>query len=223
MVSVSRMRRFGVVLVTLLAAGGPGLAPADAATITTGALVHGTKLDLSSASRCGTSGSLSTNLGTFSGSGRPGSGGSVCGDRSSVQVKDGSVPNLFGRHAIDDDLAWIDSNDLEKVTWDVDIGKAFRELSFIVVDPNDQKASFFDILVNGQSWSLTDRQADRSVHLIRIAFGEAVDRATIEFRTRHNDGYGLLGMRVAPVPLAPALIPALTALALLAGVGYRRR
>jgi hypothetical protein len=219
---VSRMRRFGVVLVTLLAAGGAGFTTADAATITSGALGHGTKLDLSSVSRCGTSGGLSTNLGTFSGSGRPGSGGSVCGDRSSVQVKDGSIPNLFGRHTVADDVAWIDSNDLEHVTWDVDIGKAFRELSFAVIDVNDQKKSFFDIIVDGHSWSLTDRQSDGSVHLIKIVFGGAVDRARIEFRTSHNDGYGLTAMKVAPVPLAPALIPALTALALLAGVGYRR-
>jgi hypothetical protein len=216
------MRRFGVVLVTLLAAGGAGLATADAATITSGALVHGKKLDLSSVTRCGTSGGLSTNLGTFSGSGRPGSGGSVCGDRSSVQVKDGSIPNLFGRRTVEDDVAWIDSNDLEHVTWDVDIGKAFRELSFVVIDANDQKKSFFDILVDGHSWSITDRQTDGSVHWIKIVFGEAVDRARIEFKTSHNDGYGLTAMKVAPVPLAPALIPALTAIALLAGVGYRR-
>lgn len=219
---VSRMRRFGVVLVTLIAAGAAGFTTADAATITSGALGQGTKLDLSSVTRCGTSGSLSTNLGTFSGSGRPGSGGSVCGDRSSVQVKDGSIPNLFGRHNVADDVAWIDSNDLEHVTWDVDIGKAFRELSFAVIDANDQKKSFFDIIVDGHSWSLTDRQTDGSVHLIKIVFGGAVDRARIEFRTSHNDGYGLTAMKVAPVPLAPALIPALTALALLAGVGYRR-
>jgi hypothetical protein len=217
------MRRLGVVLVALLVTGGAGITAADAATITNGVLSYGTKLDLSSATRCGNSGSLSTNLGTFSGSGPAGSGGSVCGDRGSVQVKDTSVPNLFGRRPHDGDLAWIDSNDLEHVTWDVDIGKAFRELSFVLVDPNDQKQSFFDILVNGNTaWSLADRQADGSIHLIKIAFGAAVDRARIEFKTRHNDGYGLGGVTVAPVPLAPALIPALTAIALLAGIGYRR-
>jgi hypothetical protein len=211
----------GAAAAVLLAAG--GLA-AQAATITHGgALSDGISADLSGHVSCGSSGALVTNVGTFTGKGVAGSGRSVCGDTSSVQVKDLDFAAPYGRYN-PEGSKWIDSNDLKKLTWEVDIGMPFRALSFGVVDAHDQKDSFFEIALKGGAahWSIDQREGNGLLHWITVTFHDAVDGATLAFSTRHNDGYGLVGIKVAPVPLPAASWLLVSGALALAGLRRRR-
>jgi hypothetical protein len=200
-------------------------ASAQAATITSGAQSsYGFGLDLSGATPCGNSGALSTNVGSFTGAGKAGSGGAVCGDRTTEQVKTEASKRLFGRYSPTGE-SWIDSNDLKHVTWDVDIKRPFSAVSFALVDAHDQADSHFSIEADGATWTLPERQSNGNLQWISILFDAPVDSAEIVFRTRHNDGYGVSDISVAPVPVPAAGLLALTGLMVLGAVriGRRRR
>lgn len=211
----------GVVAAVLLAAGAASSSWAEAATITSGSLTSGVGIDLASHARCGNGGGLSTNVGTFSASNGPGSGGSACGSRGHVQVKDESSANPFGRYNPNGG-AWIDSNDNGVVSWNVNIGTAFNAVSFALVDAFDQKNSFFDLAVNGSTWKIDPREADGNHHWLTVLFDDAVTDATITFSTRINDGFGIAAATVAPVPLPAAGWMLVSGLAALAGLRWRR-
>jgi hypothetical protein len=198
-------------------------AAAQAATITPGSLLdNGIALDLSTASPCGANGGLSTNVGSFSGYGDNGSGKAACGDKSTTQVKDGATPFPYGRYDPNGG-AWIDSNDLSHVAWNVDIGKKLKGVSFALTDAHDQKNSWFRLKVDGATWSIKDREANGTLHLITILFDQPVDTARIRFSTRLNDGWGISQVTAAPVPVPPAMLLAASGIGVMALVRRRRK
>jgi hypothetical protein len=182
-------------------------------------------LDLSGHALCGNTGTLSTNVGTFARTGGPaGSGSSICGDTSAPQVKDGTLRNLYGRfNPFPVETRWIDSNDLTDVDWVIDtvaLGLApLAGLEFALIDAHDQPLrgygpeSFFHMFVNGiEMFSIPERQPNANVIWLTLLFDEPVDRLTISFLTRHNDGYGIAAdvslspISVPPIPLPPAAL-----------------
>ena len=70
------------------------------------------RLDFSRFPVCGQVGDLETEVGRFSTRGGPGEQGTVCGDASRPQVRQGTPEYiaLSGRHG---DAFWLDSNDNE--------------------------------------------------------------------------------------------------------------
>jgi hypothetical protein len=178
---------------------------------------------------CSTSGDLVTNVGTFRRvSSTPGSGSSVCGDGgNSVQVKDQTVPNLFGRHNPPTGIGrWIDSNDIEQIEWEIDTVALGRSgifgIEFAVVDAHDQANSFFDISVEGATWSISEREPNGVVHWISILFDQTVTGTIVRFDTRHNDGFGIAGATLAAIPAPPAAFLAIGGFALLIALRRRR-
>lgn len=213
--------RFGLALAFVAAA--VAATPARAVTINDGMqLPSGISLDLASATTCGNSGNYTTNVGSFAGSGQPGSGGSSCGDKTTVQVKDASTPFPFGRYAPAGGK-WVDSNDLANVSWQLNVGVGLTGVSFALVDAHDQPNSHFSISVNGASWSIPTREANGNLHWIAILFDTPVTTATINFSTRLNDGYGISDVKVAPVPLPAGLALMASSLLLLGALRLRRR
>ncbi len=195
-----------------------------AATITDGSLLpSGRALDLTGASACGASGSvMSTNVGTFRSSGAAGSGAASCGVKTTAQVKTPATPHPYGRFD-PDGIGWIDSNDLPEMVWKVDIGRPVRGVSFQLTDAHDQANSHFRIRSAGAVWRIADREENGTSHLITILFDEPTDNPRIRFLTRHNDGYGITQVSVAPVPLPAGLLLAGTGVAALTAIGRRRR
>jgi len=191
-----------------------GGAAAQAATISTGSLAAGgIALDVSGVEPCSATGSLSTNVGEFSRiSGPDGSGTASCGDRSSPQVKSPLTPHPYGRFNPDGG-AWVDSNDVRSMLWSVDVGRAVRSVSFALTDAHDQPRSHFRIEAEGATWRIEEREANGTLHLVKILFDVPTANPEVRFFTRLNDGYGLAQVSVQPVPVPPA------ALLLLSGVG----
>lgn len=232
------------ILATALGAAIVGTA-ADAASIsanpTSGLLASqsnffgAVSMDLSGFGLCDNSGALATNAGTFRRvSSTPGSGESVCGDNGySVQVKDQTLPNLFGRHNPPERIGrWIDSNDIERVDWEIDTEalrlKPLMGLEFALVDAFDQRdwgglgPSFFDLSVNGASWSIDSLEPNATVHWITILFDQPVSNAVISFNTRLNDGWGVANATIAPIPAPPAAFLAIGGFGLLIALRRRR-
>lgn len=196
-----------------------------AATITEGSLLPaGRALDLVNATACAATGSLSSNVGSFHSSGDAGSGGASCGDKTTAQVKKPATPHPYGRFD-PDGIGWVDSNDLTRMVWKVDIGQKIRGVSFRLTDAHDQENSHFKIRVAGTTatWKIAEREENGTSHLIKILFDEPIDEAKIKFVTRHNDGYGLTQVSVAPVPVPAGLVLAGTGVAALVAVGRRKR
>jgi len=212
------MVKFAGALVGGAVALAAGLAGAEAATITSGSLLgRGITLELGGITPCGAVGSLSTNVGVFSGTGPPGSGTASCGDRTTPQVKTPTTPHPDGRY--DPDTGpWVDSNDLERVIWDLDIDGPVKGLSFALTDAHDQPDSRFEIRVGDTSWEIPEREPNGTLHLITVLFDEPTDAGKIRFLTEHNDGWGISEATVQPVPLPPGLLLALSGIGLIAAV-----
>jgi opacity protein-like surface antigen len=195
----------------------------------------GVGMDLGGFGLCDNSGALATNVGTFRRvSTTPGSGSSVCGDGGySVQVKDQSVPNLFGRHNPPTGIGrWVDSNDIERVEWEIDTAalglKDLTGIEFALIDAFDQRerpdlgASFFGLSVNGATWSIDSRDDNGEVYWITILFGQPVSNALITFNTRLNDGWGVANATIAPIPAPPAAFLTIGGFAILIALRRRR-
>lgn len=199
----SRLKALTVAVVTVAGAALAG--SAGAVTISEGVrLDKGIALDLSRVGACANSGAFGTNVGNFSGAGAPGSGGASCGDRTALQVKDEATPFPYGRFNPSGGK-WIDSNDLAFVSWEMNTPKPLKAFSFALVDAHDQANSHFTFTVDDAVFSIDEREADGTLHWITVLFDRPTTNATIQISTRLNDGYGISDVRVAPVPLPPAL------------------
>ena len=170
-----------------------------------------------------------TKVGSFSSFGAKGSGQSVIGDTSKLQVRaDDTMP--WGRYSTSGAALgghWLDSNDNLGVRWEISgLGK-FDTLAFSVLDAADVGGKF-SIKVGDTLYSnlagADGKLANGNIQLVRIMLSEAVSKLTVELmHDRTNDGFGIDGAAVglAPVPLPPAAL--LLGTGLVALVGLRRR
>ena len=183
----------------------------------------------------GTQNLTSTKVGSFTPFGNTGSGNSLVGSGSALQVRNDNAMH-WGRYnssntpALPPGLAdgnWLDSNDNRGIKWKIDGLGSFNALAFFVIDAADVGGKFsikvgdtlFKNLANG------NRLKNGNIYFLSILLPEAVDHLTLRFSHNiHNDGFGLDGAlfgKVSPVPVPPAAALLVPALALLAGV--RRR
>ena len=170
-----------------------------------------------------------TKVGSFSSFGAKGSGQSVIGDTSKLQVRaDDTMP--WGRYSTSGASLgghWLDSNDNLGMKWEVSgLGK-FNTLAFFVLDAADVGGKF-SIKVGDTLYSnLAGAEGtlrNGNVQLVKILLSEAVTNLTVELmHDRTNDGFGIDGAAVglAPIPLPPAAL--LLGSGLVGLVALRRR
>lgn len=145
------------------------------------------------------------NLDDFApGPGRCGSGASVTGDGCAPVIKsDPAASHAYGR-LNPDGGSWIDSQDLEVLTWSIGRQTPMNSFSFALVDANDQKSSFFNIaLMDGDnleaSWEIPEREGNSTLHWITVTLGKAMAGFDLVFSTRVNDGYGVMAAKAVCV------------------------
>ncbi len=167
---------------------------------------------------------ISLDAGDFTRLGQCGTGGSVIGDGCSVVDKDNpNLPTAYGRFS-PFDLDWIDSQDIDDLVWTVNSAVPFTSLTFFLVDAHDQASSYFEMIYEGAKiWEIPLRLPNSNFFWLMVTFDGPVTTADLRFRTRLNDGYGIVAPRVQPVPLPPAALLLLTGAALIAGLRRRRR
>jgi hypothetical protein len=172
-----------------------------------------------------------TRAGGFTAFGGAGSGHSVVGPGSELQVR-GDNDMAWGRYDADDGALggnWLDSNDNLGMTWQIAGLGSFDSLAFFVTDAADVGGTF-SIKVGDTVFSdlagTAGRLKNGNIQFVRIMLSEAVDSLTVELmHDRTNDGFGIDGAAVAiePIPLPPAALLLLTGIAGIAGIGRVRR
>ena len=173
-----------------------------------------------------------TAVGSFTATGRHGSGHSVVSTGKKSQVRK-DIDMRWGRYdaeAGDGTRKWLDSNDNTGIKWQIGgVGK-FNVLSFFVTDAADVGGKF-SIKVGDTLYSnlagAGGTLKNGNIHFVRILLDEAVENLTVVLKhNRSNDGFGIDGVtvgRLAPVPLPPAAALLLGGIATLAGLRRRRR
>lgn len=182
---------------------------------------------ITAASGPGVGKELALDLGDFTASGPCGDGSSVVGDGCSPVIKNATSPRKSGRfNPLDPDGSWVDSQDLEQLTWNLEFGQKAKSLTFAITDAFDQPerptvglgVSRFNLSSDGGTWSLPAQAADHGVLWLTLLFDTPQDRVSIAFDTRHNDGYGISNPTIAPVPLPAAGLLLVSGVAGLAGL-----
>jgi hypothetical protein len=181
----------------------------------------------------GTANPQHTKVGSFSSFGPAGSGHSVVGDPSKLQVRHDPTMQ-WGRYGTEKGAPlggnWLDSNDNLGMRWEVEgLGK-FNALAFFVLDAADVGGKF-SIKVGNTLFSdlagAKGKLSNGNIHFVKVLLSEAVDHLTVELmHDRTNDGFGIDGVtmaKIAPVPLPGAAGLLLGGMALLAGQRRRRR
>jgi hypothetical protein len=186
----------------------------------------------------GTQNLTHTKVGSFTPFGETGSGHSVVGSGSQLQVRNDNLME-WGRYNTSNDPApppgladgnWLDSNDNRGINWKIDGLGEFNALAFFVIDAADVGGKFSIQVGNTLFSDLAQgaRLANGNIYFLRILLPETVDHLTVSFsHDIHNDGFGIDGamfgkISPAPIPLPPAAALILTGLAALAGLHRRR-
>jgi len=185
----------------------------------------------------GTQNLTRTAVGSFKPYGRTGSGNSVVGKGTKLQVRDDNHMK-WGRYnssntpALPPGLAdgnWLDSNDNRGIKWRIKGVGPFNAIGFFVIDAADVGGKFSIKIGKTLFSDLADgmRLKNGNIHFISILLPQAVDRLTIRLSHNiHNDGFGVDGAivgQISPVPLPPAAALLLPAVGLLAGLRRRAR
>jgi hypothetical protein len=183
--------------------------------------------------KTGASNPQHTKVGSFSAQGTTGSGRSSINGGSKLQVRNDNTMR-WGRYNTDTPAAdmignnWLDSNDNQKMKWDVEGTGKFNTIAFFLTDIADVGGKFsikvgdtrFSDLAGGK------RLKNGNLHFVLITLEEAVKHISVTLmHDRSNDGFGLGGAvvgNVAPVPLPPAGALLLTGIAAVAGLRRRR-
>jgi hypothetical protein len=187
----------------------------------------------------GTQDLSSTAVGSFTPFGTTGTGDSVVGSGASLQVRSDNRMR-WGRYntsntpALPPGLAsgnWLDSNDNRGIKWRIEDLGGFNTLAFFVIDAADVGGSF-SLKIGRQLFSDLnggERLANGNIHLFHVLLPRTRTGLTVRLmHDRSDDGFGIDGALIAqvtpaPIPLPPAAALIVPALALLAGLGRRKR
>jgi hypothetical protein len=179
--------------------------------------------------KSGTANPSATRVGSFTSFGGKGSGKSVVGDTSKLQVRDDNTMP-WGRYSTSGSTVgghWLDSNDNLGAKWEIGGLGSFDTLAFFVLDAADVGGKF-SIRVGDTLYSniagATGKLANGNIQLVKVMLSEAVTSLTVELmHDMTNDGFGIDGASVglSPVPLPPAAL--LLGSGLVGLVALRRR
>ena len=135
-----------------------------------------------------------------------GSGSSVVGDGCSVvQKNDPAAPHAYGRF---DPLggSWIDSQDIAELRMTIVNDVKFTSASFAMTDMVDQPDTHMVVTTSeGGQWEAPGRIGNGGLYWFTFDLVEAVNSLEVFISTRHNDGYGISSLSVAPVPIPAGL------------------
>ena len=202
-----------IILAALLA----GAAPAGAATITVGGPEWTDpgllRLDFSRFPVCGQGGDLETEAGSFSTRGGPGQLGTVCGDASRAQVRQGTAAyiELSGRNG---DEYWLDSNDNETIDFKL---RRTRKVQFLTSDLADVYG-FFRLQAGDASYEINEFRENGERFLFTVIFDPDETDRTITLTSTRNDGFSIGPVVFAPIPVPAAGFLLLGAVGVLAAV-----
>ena len=172
--------------------------------------------DFSSYGVCAQTGDLVTPGGRFSVSGGPGEQGTVCGDASSAEVRQGTPEYiaLSGRRGAD---YWLDSNDNTAMRFQTHS----RKVQFLTSDLADVNG-FFRLNAGNASYEINGKQPNGGLWLFSVVFDQGEDRV-IDLISTRNDGFGVGPVTVAPIPLPATGMLLLGGVVALAAVRRLRR
>lgn len=192
----------------------------------------GNNVPVNAAAQMRTAGnSFSSPVGTFAGLGGTGSGQSVTGTASQIQIRSG---NNHGRlDVLNPGGNFLDSNDTRGFSWTIQntFGGLLRGVSAFITDPNDAGRRLTATLLNDGvevfRRELTTALGNGTIwHLTADFTGIDWTTAVFSFDMRGtNDGIGISNatLHVAPIPLPAAGLLLIGGLGALAGAGAAKR
>ena len=174
------------------------------------------RFDFSNLPVCGQTGDLETDVGRFSARNGPGEQGTVCGDPSRAQVRQGTPEYiaLSGRHGAE---YWLDSNDNSEMEFKLRKSDRVQFLSSDLADVN----GFFRLEAGNASFEINGKQANGGLWLFTVIFDQGEER-TLRLISTLNDGFSVGPVTVAPVPLPGAGVLLLGGVGALAALRRRR-